>query len=247
MEPILMKRSRVGFTLVELLVVISIIALLIAILLPTLSGAREAARASVCASRLKQIGIAYVLYAQDYQEYINPTTIQSRQYWDGAISSRPWHERFSRIGPFSPNDYGLIYTDGDFNGRVSYLCPSESRNTFTIHHYASNMWITASNYVDGGGNTPYLPYRRFRELKGNQERVVLVSESNSSEIGTTGYGLPIQVPAMDAFRHRGSRSINLLYADGGVRVMNYEFMIANYGPTSIEETVDMRDVLLIGR
>ena len=60
--------NRKGFTLIELLVVIAIIAILAAILFPVFAKAREKARQASCQSNLKQIGLAFVQYTQDYDE-----------------------------------------------------------------------------------------------------------------------------------------------------------------------------------
>ncbi|HOJ31749.1 MAG TPA: prepilin-type N-terminal cleavage/methylation domain-containing protein, partial [bacterium] len=60
-----MNRTKNAFTLIELLVVIAIIAILAAVLMPVLSKAREKARAAVCVSNLKQMGIAMVMFLQD--------------------------------------------------------------------------------------------------------------------------------------------------------------------------------------
>ncbi|MEI6502311.1 MAG: prepilin-type N-terminal cleavage/methylation domain-containing protein [Armatimonadota bacterium] len=61
-------QHRRGFTLIELLVVIAIIAILAAILFPVFARAREKARQSSCLSNVKQIGVATMMYVQDYDE-----------------------------------------------------------------------------------------------------------------------------------------------------------------------------------
>jgi len=62
------KKTKKGFTLIELLVVVAIIALLISILLPSLSRARELAKRLVCAANVKGIGTAEKIYANDNEE-----------------------------------------------------------------------------------------------------------------------------------------------------------------------------------
>ncbi|MBN1347701.1 MAG: prepilin-type N-terminal cleavage/methylation domain-containing protein [Phycisphaerae bacterium] len=68
MDPTRRYRYRPGFTLIELLVVVAIIALLISILLPSLSKAREQARATLCASRISQLAKSILVYGDDYGE-----------------------------------------------------------------------------------------------------------------------------------------------------------------------------------
>jgi Prokaryotic N-terminal methylation motif len=78
-----------GFTLIELLVIIAIIAVLVAILLPALGAARNAARTSVCLSNLRQIGIVWRLYFNDYKGSVPVGPLpeyetQSRFGWGGS-------------------------------------------------------------------------------------------------------------------------------------------------------------------
>lgn len=89
-----MKRpSKWAFTLIELLIVIAIIAILAAILFPVFAAAREKARQAQCASNLKQIGIAFAQYAQDYDETYPITfdftnnTVAKLSTWDVEINA----------------------------------------------------------------------------------------------------------------------------------------------------------------
>jgi len=66
--------ARRGFTLIELLVVIAIIAILASILFPVFAQAREAARKTSCSSNAKQLGVAFQMYVQDYDEVFPQAT-----------------------------------------------------------------------------------------------------------------------------------------------------------------------------
>ncbi|MBU0610327.1 MAG: DUF1559 domain-containing protein [Armatimonadetes bacterium] len=75
---------RTGFTLIELLVVIAIIAILAAILFPVFARAREKARQSACLSNMKQIGLAMMSYAQDYDEQLSLSWYDADGSTDGT-------------------------------------------------------------------------------------------------------------------------------------------------------------------
>src|SRR4051812_17479888 len=74
------NKIRVGFTLVELLVVIGIIALLISVLLPALNKARAAANTAACLSNVRQLVTASILQSNDHKGYLQTCTSDSPSY-----------------------------------------------------------------------------------------------------------------------------------------------------------------------
>ena len=95
------KQSR-GFTLVELLVVIAIIGVLVAMLLPAVQAAREAARRSSCTNNLKQIGIALHNYHDTYKQlpsgWILDVNSGNAECWTWATLALPMMSPGSRSG-----------------------------------------------------------------------------------------------------------------------------------------------------
>jgi prepilin-type N-terminal cleavage/methylation domain-containing protein/prepilin-type processing-associated H-X9-DG protein len=117
-------RKQPGFTLIELLVVIAIIAILAAILFPVFARARENARKSTCQSNLKQMGSAFMMYYQDFDEeyplyrFDAPGKYSSKwYYWPEVVD--PYMKNKNVIHcPSSPNKPGT--GSAEFNTAYGY-------------------------------------------------------------------------------------------------------------------------------
>ena len=170
------SRSRsvsTGFTLVELLVVIAIIGVLIALLLPAVQAAREAARRVTCSNKIRQTAIAVLNYESSVGKFPPSLMIGKNQYrWSAQARILPYLEQ---AGIFAGIDFDLDYHDVFIEGELlkskrieTYICPNEERDEVRVDgsgprdyivNYAVNcgVWKVYDASDKSGGSGAFYP------------------------------------------------------------------------------------------
>lgn len=208
-----MKRKICEFTLVELLVVISIIAILAGLLLPVLNQARDKVQAIQCINNLKQIGIAHFGYAHDNQDWVTGPRANhfgNGRWYFGVIPYLPSINSTVNSGNFNFNEGG---GGAAAAGRIKNVlkCPKASRTyTYDGGTYRAFNYIYDTAFIEkfnGYSSTEANGWSfKITRLKQSTIAPQLTDGRENFEFTTANMSTRVDYPHI--------RSTNVLFYDG---------------------------------
>ena len=238
------RASFQAFTLIELLVVIAVIAILAATLFPVFQGVRENARRTVCASNLKQLGLAWLLYAQEYDERACPSYNKHNNIGDADDA---WDFRLDRTtGRWNVGMLGVYTRAGQIHGCPDYVNAGGTGRPY--NGYAYNATYIGGDLATVDGDLPSCSLAQ------------IVRPGETAVFADGGYGTTKSLPenflrapsdmvfysaGLVDFRHQ--ERANVAYADGHVKVTRdnfpYKKRYPEFGSLSADDSAygpDMR-------
>ena len=223
-----------AFTLIRLQVVIAIIAILAALLLPSLSRAKERWKRIVCVNSLKQMGVAWAIYCPDYSERM-PTlcaledTIPHKGYSPFSQIGTPLPPTgpagglvpCSQPGPY----HELIYTGKFITTDKSFYCPSAPLGTMNYHDYLTTQGQLPAYCNDTAVNSytrsSYLYYPQSKNLVNPGIPNSYRCAAETSDLSPTLSGMTDIIDSWDMLTHRPRNdrpALNALWGDMHVTI-----------------------------
>ncbi len=200
------NRQQKGFTLVELLVLMSMIALLTTILMVALRTAREQARRTKCGSNLRQLGLGLTMYADTHDDWLP----QTADHWNPEDPKRNWHKnsQFMSCVGLEPNP----------QARSVITCPSHRDPDKNAADFMENddvgFWISyGMNVAFGSSRTDARKRRKRMQFKHPSLTMSFMDAyAYGNAIGEVGWQDCLY--PCDAYRH--NRCAQIVYLDGHI-------------------------------
>lgn len=216
-----------GFTLIELLVVIAVISLLVSILLPSLTKARDFAKLVSCQANLKAFGIAYMTYANDSNDWL-PS--YGHQNYEEAKAGKPAsqypYKRFWKVALAPHLDIGEVPKNKDsmlfqdlWNGRkyTIFICPGATEDRRTVygeklstnyHHHPFWNFPAPNSFICADWPILHANLAWFKDTSGAMLNWCWYGRLDNHNMGT--------------YLNTHEFGRNILYVDGHVGTLNLE-------------------------